>query len=138
MTARRLCRGAVLLEVVLALTMFFIAAGVVVGGLQTATQAARKVRLDATAADLAVTVMSEIQMGYLPAGDAPATEFEYGPADWTWEVATEPMELSENAPPLQRVSVTVRHGPTGYLYRIVQMMPLADSFAGEPTAGGGM
>jgi hypothetical protein len=60
----------VLLEVVIALALFFGAAVVVLVGLHSSVVAARKLRLEARGADLAVTLLSELQMGQLAVEDA--------------------------------------------------------------------
>src|SRR5687767_5719919 len=52
--------GAVLLEVLLALALFCGAAGVIMGSLTSSVRAVDRLRLEAQAADLAVTTLSEI------------------------------------------------------------------------------
>jgi len=116
----------VLLEVVLALALFFGAALVVLAGLNSSLRTAQRVRLEAEAADLAVTLLSEIQMGLVPPDDDGPNEYEYeGLADWTWEIVTQPFEegLIEVAlPEFLHVEIVIRHLPSGYTYRLAQLM----------------
>ena len=118
--------GVVLLEVVLALALFFGAALVVLAGLNASLRTAQRVRLEAEAADLAVTLLSEIQMGLVPPADDGPNEYEYeGLADWTWELVTQPFDegLTEVAlPEFLHVEIVIRHVPSGYTYRLGQLI----------------
>jgi len=120
--------GAVLLEVVLALALLVSAAGVVAAGMSTAMRSASRMKLQAKAADLAVTLASQLRMGVveeIDEGPQPYDDDEEQPIenliDWTWEVATEPVE---NLPDWERVTVMIRHEPSGTAYRLVELMEL--------------
>jgi hypothetical protein len=129
-------KAVVLLEVVIALALFFGAAVVVLTGLHSSVVAARKLRLEARAADLAVTLLSELQMGPLAVEDAgpEAYEEEYL-ADWTWEVVTSDVEDTwefEDIPPMKRVQVIVACPRRGFTYSLVRFFPPEGAGAAEP------
>ncbi len=128
-------RGVVLLEVVLALALFVMAALVVLAGLNSALDTAQRVQREAEAADLAVSLLSEIQMGLLPPEDVGPEPYEdEAYADWTWEVYTEPYEeltAEVELPEFTTVHVIVRHEPSGYTYRLVELMT-PDTLAAPP------
>jgi len=124
--------GAVLLEVVLALALFVMAAAIVLGGVGRSVDAAIRLQRQARAADLAVTLLSRIQMGQVdPVSDGPNAyadqpndDWEEELEDWTWQVvATEPAGLDPDAPPLKTVEVIITHVPTGYNYRLAGLRP---------------
>ncbi len=104
-------RGAVLLEVVLAMVIFAGASAVLLSGLSAANAAAQRVERRGTGADLAVTVMSEVQIGLIDRTDAGPEHFEegLGPIDWTWQLSIAPAG-DENTTGLDRVRVVVRDG----------------------------
>jgi len=131
--ARR--RATVLLEVVIALALFFGAAVVVLVGLHSGVVAARKLRLEARAADLAVTLLSELQMGQLAVEDAgPEAYDEEALADWTWQVVTGDVEDTwdlEDIPPMKRVEILIACPRRAFTYRLVHF------FAPETATAGG-
>jgi hypothetical protein len=115
--------GAVLLEVVLALTVFVGMAMAVLASLATSVHSARHVGLEARAADLAVTRLSEMELGLVPIEDAGPEAYEdEALADWTWQITVLP-DVSE-LPDLDitRVEVAVRHTPSGYTFRTHRML----------------
>jgi len=117
--------GAILLEVVLALTVFAGAAGVVFSGLSASFVAAERVMIDAQAADLAVTTLSEIMLGERELTDAGPEDFEDEDlAGWQWQIVVEPMEAFTvlETEELQ-VQVIIRHAESGRGYRLVRLMP---------------
>lgn len=123
-------RGVVLLEVVLSLSLFFGAAVVVLVGLHSSVITARNLALEARAADLAVSVLSELQMGQLALEEAGPEEFgEERPylADWTWQVVVEDVSedrlSAENLPAMKRVDVVIANTRRGFTYRLVQWLP---------------
>lgn len=102
-------RGAVLLEVLLALGLFVFAAAIVTGGLNAAVERTLRLRAQTHTLDLAVSVVSEIQMG-LRAPQAGGPEpFETPFEQWTWEIEVTPHSFgTETAPGLQLLTVIVR------------------------------
>jgi Tfp pilus assembly protein PilV len=138
-------RGIVLLEVVLALAIFVGVAMAVCGGLSVSVRSARFVREEAQATDLAVTILSEIQMGLVQAADAGPTPFEAPYADWTWQTVLTPgLPTGQEAADMPQVEVLVRNTPSGYAYHLYQLMPAgaaappaSDVAAGLATRTGG-
>ena len=137
-------RGVVLLEVVLSLALFFMASLVVLAGLNAALRTAQRVQLTAEASDLAVSLLSEVHMGLVPPlDDGPNVYEDERLVDWTWEIATERVEetLALDLPELVRVEVIIRHAPSGYVYRIGELVtdePLDEQVPVEEMPYGGM
>lgn len=134
----RAARPAVaLLEVVLALALFFGVAVAILGGLSACVKAAREVRLEAHAADLAVTMLSELQMGLVPVADSGPTAYEDPDAEWTWQLVTAPVPTTIEGTELTNVEVIIRHTAEGYTFRLCEWLPAAEeeSPAGAATSG---
>ncbi len=128
-------RGGILLEVVLAMVLFFSAGAVILAGLGSAVRGMEQLRLDAQAADLAVTLLSRLQIGNLELTDAGPTEFEpiEGPEQelegWTWQVITTEMQdtIDAGAPTGKLVQVIVKNEQKGYSYRLSQWLATDES-----------
>jgi len=137
-------RGAVLLEVVLALTLFVMSAAVIGGSVNMSLSALRSVRIQAQAADLAVTKLSEIQMGLRNVADDGPNQYTPDERldDWTWQIVTTPVDSTgvlDSTPP-KRVEIVIRNARNNYTYRLVQVMPSTDTDetdAGADASGGG-
>jgi hypothetical protein len=114
--------GIVLLEVVLAMGLLVLASGVIVGSMGACTQAASRLKLRAHAADLAVTLASQVQMGVLKAASAEGKFDEPGMSDWTWQMRVTASEQPDW--PLEQVEFQVRHAPTGVMHRLVELLPV--------------
>ncbi len=117
-------RGAILLEVVLALALFTAGAGVVIGALSGSIRTVGELKTEARAADLAVSVMSQVQLGIIPATDAGPSPFdeETDLADWTWQIVTSPADGGWANTDLKRVEVVIHHGPSDYTRRLSELM----------------
>lgn len=115
-------RGVVLLEVVLAVALFFVTVTVLSAGLTQALAAAGRLRDQSMAADLAVTAQSELQMGLLElVAQGPDSLADEGPlSEWTREVLVEPVENIEG---MLQVQVVITHTTTNRLTRLVSWMP---------------
>jgi len=120
-------QGAVLLEVVLALVLFFAAMGVILAGLHRSILACDRLRLEARAGDLAVTLLSEVQMGLVPPTDAgPEAYTEEDLSDWTWQIITTPVSdtlAPTEGPEFRQVEIVIANPLQGYTCRLVQLMP---------------
>jgi hypothetical protein len=130
--AARRRQGAVLLEVILALVLFVGAAAVVMAGMNASLESVERQRLTAHAANLAVTVISELQMGLRSASLTGPEDFAAPFINWTWELqvtslGAEPGETSS----LATVEVIIRHKPSGLVHRLAQVIRLG------PSQGGG-
>lgn len=128
--------GAVLLEVVLALALFVVAASILTSGLSSSLDAVDRLRLSAHAADLAVTTLSELQLGLKSVSLNGPEPFEPPLEQWDWEILATPLVTDfENTGPVQRVEVVIRHLETPLVYRLTQVMQVD---AGSSPAGEGM
>jgi len=116
-------RGAVLLEVVLALTVFVGMAMAVLGGLAMAVRSARHLGLETTAANLAISLLSEMELGLVPVEDAgPETYEDEALADWTWQVTLQPVTSELSDLEMTSVEVAIRHTQAGYTYRMYRLL----------------
>jgi Tfp pilus assembly protein PilV len=115
--------GVALLEVVLALALFFGVAVTILGGLSVCMRSTTQVREEAQAADLAVTVLSYVQMGVLEAADAGPTPFEDPYADWTWQTAATAVEASVAGLEMTQIEITVKNTLDGYVFRLYELVP---------------
>ncbi|MBI4663339.1 MAG: hypothetical protein HY735_31445 [Verrucomicrobia bacterium] len=122
-----------LLEVVLALTLFVFAATVITGGLNASVQEVERLRLNVHASDLAISVLSEVQMG-LKAPEAAGPEPFEPPFDaWTWQLEVTPVENLAGGPSsLRNVEVIVRHQTRPIVRRLTQFL-LAPAAANSTT-----
>lgn len=103
-------RGAVLLEVILALTLFVFAAGIISSSLQTAVSRTLRLHDQTHALDLAASVIAEIEMGARPAQAAGPEHFEAPFEAWTWQIEAAAASFGPgDSAPLQRVTVIVRN-----------------------------
>jgi len=118
--------GIVLLEVVLSISMVFAMAGVLFLGVDSSVRSARRLRLDAQAADLAVTLLSEIQMGLVDPADAGPEAYEEPLEDWMWEIVTTPLEeMPLDEQDIEQVEIIISHVDGSSTYRLVQLMAVA-------------
>ena len=120
--------GAVLLEVVVALVLFATAAAVIGGALSASIASLDRLRAQTHAEDLAITVLSQIQMGLLPAFPAGPEPFEPPFTEWTWELELAPAGERGlgHTEPLQRVEVIVRQLDGPVVRRLVQWLAVPE------------
>ena len=116
--------GSVLLEVVLALTLFATAAVIIGGGLNASVNSAERLRQQAHAADLAITVMSELQMGVRSPAQPGPEAFPAPFTNWTWEVVSTPIEAAPESQQFATIEVVIRLTESGLVYRLGQILPL--------------
>lgn len=119
--------GAVLLEVVLALVLIAGAAAVIGAGLSASIDRVERLKLNAHAADLAVSVMSELQMGSkVISEDGPET-FEAPFDAWTWEVQAEVTDQKiRDTGRTKKVEVIIRHEDPPVVHRLCQVVRLPE------------
>ncbi len=89
---RQDCRAAILLEVILALVLFVTAAAVIIGGLNVSINAVDRLRLNTHAADLALSVASELQLGIRSPEFTGPEPFDIPFDEWSWELQVTPLE----------------------------------------------
>lgn len=132
--------GSVLLEVVLAIVLFVGAATVIGLGLKASIDGAERLRLSTHAGNLAVTVVSELQLGLRLLADTGPEAFGPPFEGWIWEVASLPWGENEigAVENLTRVEVTVRYEPEEFVHRLAQVIEVGAAASGEtavdPTA----
>ena len=135
--------AAVLLEVIFSLALFCSMAAVIVGSLNASLGALRQVRLEARAADLAVTLLSEIQMGLVALQDqGPQDYAEQDLADWNWQIVTSAVDNSSLDVSLTRAEIVIFNKTQGYTYRLVQLFRIEQTeglmaWRTGPAASGG-
>ena len=138
---RRTQRGAVLLEVVLALVLFVAAAAIIGSALNTSANGVERLRLSVHAANLATSVLAELQIGSRSTGDGSPEPFAPPFDTWMWQVSTLPVEeaspsiassgaglsgaLPDKEAALVKVEVVVRDTDSDFVYRLGQVMPAA-------------
>jgi len=129
--------GVVLLEVVLALVLFVGAAAVISTAINASLEGVMRQRLSTHAVDLAITVLSELQIG-LRTSESPGPEHFAVPFEhWTWQMATTARGDRETEPSdLTLVEVIVRHDDPPFVYRLSQIVKLGKPPA-APTAARG-
>lgn len=114
-------RGAVLFEVVAALVLFVGAAAIITAGLNAALNSVERLRLNTQATSLAVSILSELQMGIKAVALSGPQPFEPPFQAWTWEVVAVPAEASSSdTERFDRVEVVVRHAEPAINYRLTQ------------------
>lgn len=114
--------GAILLEVVLSMAILVgVASGMMIAT-DASFRAAERIELQATAADLAASVRSRLQLELLPATAAGPVEFEQ-PAGWTWQIVPDPArragETMERGAGLKQVEIVVSNAARKYTYRLM-------------------
>jgi type II secretory pathway pseudopilin PulG len=130
--------GAVLLEVVLALALFVMAATIITGGLTAAINEVKRLRLAAHASNLAATVVAQIQMGVQPGEAAGPAPFEPPFDQWKWETIVSPVNDTVGATnPIQKVEVIIRHNTESIVYRVTQFLPVSGGGSTPATPGAG-
>jgi hypothetical protein len=81
--------GGVLLEVLMALGLAVGAFSVITGGLQSAVDSVERMRNSVHSQNLAVSLLSQIQMGLVDAEDVEGINFEAPFGEWTYDIETE-------------------------------------------------
>jgi type II secretory pathway pseudopilin PulG len=132
-------QGAILLEVVLALALFVLAATIITGGLSSAANEVRRLHLQLHAQNLAATVLAELQMGILPGDAGGPNQFDPPFQAWSWQTTVGPInELVAATNSIQKVEVTIRHQTEPTVMRLTQFVPLAgNGTATTPAAPSG-
>ncbi|MCX6906109.1 MAG: hypothetical protein NTW03_22045 [Verrucomicrobia bacterium] len=121
-----------LLEVVVALALFVAAAAVLTGGIHASLRSVERLRLGTHAANLAVTVLSELQMGLRSTDTAGPQPFAEPFENWTCELQTAPVESEiGEASTLTKVEVIIRHKEESVVYRLTQIVRLGRAAQGK-------
>ncbi len=122
--------GLILMEVILALSLFVVAGAVATSAMNSSIDAVRRLRMRTQAADLAVTKLSELlidlRVGAAVLEDEGPEPFDDEQlAEWTWQIDVEEVEdeVESNRPVLMQLKVTIAHTDQPIVYRIVQWVP---------------
>jgi type II secretory pathway pseudopilin PulG len=116
--------GAVLLEVLLAVALFVAAAAIATASLNSSLRSLDRQRLQTHAAQIAASVLAEVQLGIRPSTAAAAQPLDPPFQNWTWELVSDsgPTDFSESSP-LERIEVVVRHRTESVVQRLAQRLP---------------
>ena len=115
--------GAVLFEVVLALVLFSFAAIIIGNSFSSSLRSVDRMRNDLDAANLAISTLSEIELGIKPLETSPPTEFEEPFEKWTWQIeVTEPSENLDLGGGLSLVEVIVQSADLRQEARIARLL----------------
>jgi len=131
-------RGAVLLEVILALVLFVAAAAVISSALNASLDGVERQKLKTHAVNLALSVLSELQMGLRTTESTGPEPFESPFENWTWQLALTPQEdeVGETSG-LTQVEVIIRHDEPALVYRLAQVLKLEAPKAAKQVASNG-
>jgi type II secretory pathway pseudopilin PulG len=123
--------GAVLLEVVIALVLFVVAASFITAGMNSSVDTVERLRLNTHAVNLASSVLAELQMGARSTETNGPANFDPPFEKWNWQIQYEPAqgEIGDTNP-LTRVEVIVRHSEQPIVYRLTQILPLEEKKKG--------
>lgn len=135
-------RGAILLEVVLSMAIFVFVATVIFNAMSSSLRRVERMRLENRAQDLAVSVLSEIQMGQTEVADAGPSPFDpdlYPDlTDWEWQVALETVGDGLDMPVTTELTVTVTYPPAGITARLTGFLsPDLEASLAEGSLSGG-
>jgi type II secretory pathway pseudopilin PulG len=124
--ARR--RGTALLEAILALALFVTAAAIVTSGMSASTDNLDRQRRNTHAANLAATVLAEIQLGLRSTAEAGEQPFAAPFDQWTAELVVTPTETEiGEASGLLRVEVIIRHKESTLVRRLAQVIRVPET-----------
>ena len=128
----RSARGSILLEVVLALALFVGAATVISVGINASVRAVERVRLQNHAANLAISLMSELQIHARPLAPMGPESFEAPFTNWLFRVSFDQAQQSGEigeAASLQPVEVIVWNPEEGVTHRLTQFFRASETSA---------
>ena len=115
--------GSVLLEVVIAASLFFIAGIFVMDGLNSAIRGVGTIKLEAEAMDLAVTTFSEVQMGLTPLQSVGPVGVAFSGAEgWTYELIVTGLEDAQDMPQLKKLEIIVRNEANTFTHRTTHLI----------------
>jgi type II secretory pathway pseudopilin PulG len=127
------CAALALLEVVLAMGLFIMAAVFVMDALSASLAAVRRAEIEADGIDLASSVLAMAEAGALPVTSA-GPEPSQTDAEFSWQmVVTTPTDLA-GLPGLKHVEVIVKH-EQGQVFRLAQL--IADDGGAETSSSSG-
>lgn len=131
--------GIVLLETLLAMTLFVATAAVVLGAMNASAENDGDLALQATALDRAESVFSRLQMGILPITDSGPNPCHAPFEQWTWQIITTASDTGDIGGTLQHVQVIIRNDQKNYQLDLAELMtnPATPPGAGAAAVQGG-
>ena len=124
--------GSVLLEVVLALALFVGAATIISAGINASIHSVDRVRLQNHAANLAITVISQMQMHARPIAPVGPEPFPPPFQDWTYKIEIAQNENAiEGSENLRPVEVIIKHTQENTVHRLTSLFAPSDLSATE-------
>jgi type II secretory pathway pseudopilin PulG len=118
--------GSVLLEVILALALFVGAATIISSGINASMRSVERLRLQNHAVNLAISVLSEMQMRARPVAAIGPEVFAPPFQDWTLKVEVAQSEESIEGPEaLRPVEIIVKHTQENVVQRLTQLFPVS-------------
>ena len=114
-------RAVVLLEIVFALALFAAVAGTIIGAFGACIRSVGNLRLEQRASNLAATLLSQVQMGDLPADSDGPNVYDEPLEDWTWEIAVTDLPEPIDGARIKRVRVIITNVVEGYVYRLAYL-----------------
>lgn len=129
MTISRNNRGAVLLEVVLALLLFVATVAVVSGALSSSMDSLERQRFALHAANLAASVHAELDLGLRTTEALGPEPFAMAFDEWTWQLVPAGVEdqTTGEASGLTTIEVVVRNTNSPAVYRLAQTHKIVTS-----------
>jgi hypothetical protein len=119
--------GSVLLEVVLALALFIGAATVISAGISASVDAVHRVRLQTHAANLAISIMSELKIGARPLAAVGPENLEAPFQEWLYRVNLNAGDVAVTETDATRaVEVIVWHTQENIVHRTTQHFRASD------------
>lgn len=107
---------------VLALALFVGAATIISSGINASVQAVYRLRLETHAANLAISLLSELQMQARPLAAAGPEPFDAPFTNWTYQVDfPQGDRLTSETDALRAVEVIIRHNEEPIVYRLTQL-----------------
>lgn len=114
-----------LLEVILAISLFAFLGAILHGSLNSALERVRVIERQNRAMDLAVSVLSEVRMGLIdpvPQGPEAFAEDDPVAAGWQWELQAEELIAGTDLPVQTKLTVIVSHVESGLVVRLVELL----------------
>ena len=114
-----------LLEVIFALSLFAAAAAVIAGSFSACARSVGRLRIQAVADNLAVTLLSEMQLGFVPPVDDGPTDYPEPYKDWSWEIVTSDVDdvIDAEGPVMMRIEIIIRHAGGECTRRLRYLVP---------------
>jgi hypothetical protein len=127
--------ASVLLEVVLALALFLGAATVITAGINSSIQSVERLRLGTHAMNLAISVMSEMQMHVRPIAPMGPEAFPPPFEKWKYQILVSQAQDSPlEGEALQNVEVVISHTEENTVQRLSQLFRSGDIAASVTNA----